>query len=204
MAYKFNFDLTRLPRTFFEELAKVADNKKIHKKAARLTRNLAKKFKVAEITGIPVNDGLIIIEDLLDVYIHNIVAKNEFKKTKKRALFLPHCSRKYMDNRCKAKFDPALSSYFCAHCSRDCPVNKATTYAKKKNYDVYVVPGGSCIKKILSKKRYEGVVGVACCEEAKLGLDLLSAYKIKGIAIPLIKNGCANTKFDMNMLKRSL
>ena len=28
-------------------------------------------------------------------------------------------------------------------------VNKADQYAKKKGYDVYLLPGGSCIPKIL-------------------------------------------------------
>jgi len=109
-----------------------------------------------------------------------------------------------MDNRCKAVFDASIPSYTCAHCSKDCLVNKADRLAKKKGYDVYVLPGASCIPKILKMGRYEGVVGVACGEEIKLSGEILGGMDIAGQAIPLIKNGCANTAFSMDTLVKTL
>jgi hypothetical protein len=109
-----------------------------------------------------------------------------------------------MDGRCKAQFDPEVPSYTCAHCSDDCVVNKADHYAKSKNYDVYVVPGGSCIPKILKCTSYEGVVGVACGEEMKLMGNLLDSMDVRGQGIPLIKNGCANTTFNMDTVVKIL
>jgi len=130
--------------------------------------------------------------------------REKFLKTKKRVLLLPHCSRKYMDSRCKAIFNPQIPSYQCQHCSEDCLINQATKLGEEKGYDVYVLPGGSCITKILQSHKYDAVVGVACGEEIKLGMKLLQKLNIPGQAVPLIKNGCANTKFYINTLEKIL
>ncbi|MQK95109.1 DUF116 domain-containing protein [Escherichia coli] len=136
--------------------------------------------------------------------VRNLSEKEKFRKTKKRALFLPHCSRKYMDSRCKARFEPSISSYICAHCSPDCLINRAVSIAKMKGYDVYIIPGGSCVYKILKIKRYDGVVGVACGEEIKLAGETLSRMNVAGQAVPLLRNGCANTFFSIETLMHVL
>ncbi|MEM2174959.1 MAG: DUF116 domain-containing protein [Candidatus Aenigmatarchaeota archaeon] len=204
MAYKFNFDFSSLPKSFFKEIARISQERKIHKKIGAIAIKLSEKFKIHERTGIPFENAIEIIEDLIDVYTKNIIYDEKFKKGKKRALFLPHCARKYMDNRCKAKFNKEFSTYSCNHCSNDCLVNKSTKIAKKAGYDVYILPGGSCVQKILSKKRYDSIVGVACCEEIKLAYNYLEKIKIPAKGIPLTKNGCANTKFDLKLLKEVL
>jgi hypothetical protein len=79
---------------------------------------------------------MVLLQDLIDLQAVNLMERKKFLQAKKRALFLPHCSRKYMDNRCGALFDPSIPSYTCAHCSKDCLVNKADRLAKKKGYDV--------------------------------------------------------------------
>ena len=110
-----------------------------------------------------------------------------------------------MDNRCKASFDPNIPSYICTHCSDDCLINKANQYAKKKGYDVYLLPGGSCVPKILKANRYEGLVGVACGEEIMMISKLLPSMDVNAWqGIPLIKNGCANTVFNLETLARVL
>ncbi len=77
-------------------------------------------------------------------------------------------------------------------------------FAQEKGYDVYILPGGSCIPKILKAKHYEGVVGVACGEEVKTGGEVLKAMNVVGQNVPLIKNGCANTAFNMETLHTTL
>ena len=109
-----------------------------------------------------------------------------------------------MDSRCKAIFESSLPSYVCAHCSPDCVVNKAERIAKEKGYDVYILPGGSCVPKILNSKKYEGVIGVACGEEAKMSVDLLKSMNVSSQAVPLLKNGCANTTFNIETLIKTL
>ncbi len=167
-------------------------------------RYLAEKLKICELTGMDISDASMLLEDLVDVYVRNLLDKEKFLKTKKRALFLPHCSRKYMDNRCQARFDPEIPSYYCAHCSSDCLINKATALGKEGGYDVYVLPGGTCIPQILKKNPYEGVVGVACSQELKEGGEPLKNKNIPGQAVFLVKNGCANTEFNLKSLEEIL
>jgi len=204
MPYKFSFDLSTISKSFFKELARVAGEKKLHKRLGMKARHLADKFKLTEITGLNVPDALQLVEDLVDVYVRNVSERERFEKTKKRALFLPHCSRKYMDNRCKAGFNSEIPSYKCGHCSEDCLVNKATRLGERRGYDVYVLPGGSCILDIIKRNKYQGVIGVACSQEVKLAGDGLKQMGLAGQAIPLIRNGCANTSFSLQILENTL
>jgi hypothetical protein len=200
MPYKFTFDLSKIPRFFFAEIARVGYNKKV---GVRL-QEMIRRFRVEEATGLNLVDAVFLLQDLIDMQAENLLERKRFDRTKTRALFLPHCSRKYMDSRCKASFDPAVSSFKCAHCSRDCLVGRAVVFAEKKGYDVYVLPGGSCISKILKAKQYEGIVGVACGDEIKMGVKLLKQMSISSQTVPLIKNGCANTRFNIETLFQTL
>jgi len=204
MPYKFAFDLSRIPRFFFTEIAKVSYQKSMHKKVSRAAQRMIKKFKIQEATGLNLSDAVVLIQDLIEMQARNLCEREKFIQAKKKALFLPHCSRKYMDSRCKAIFDPNIPSYICAHCSPDCLINKATTIAKEKGYDVYILPGSSCVSKILKAKGYEGIVGVACGEEIRISGETLNDLSVSGQAVPLIKNGCANTIFNLETLDNIL
>lgn len=204
MPYKFTFDLSKVPRFFFTEVAKTVYEKKMHKRISDVLQDVIKKFRIQEATGLSLSDAIQLLEDFVDMEVRNLLEKESFKKAKKKALFLPHCSRKYMDNRCKATFEPSIPSYICAHCSPDCLINEAVSIAEKKGYDVYIVPGGSCIYKILKLKHYDGVVGVACGEEVRLAGETLSKMNVAGQAVPLLKNGCANTYFSIESLMQIL
>ncbi len=204
MPYKFTFDLSRIPRFFFTEVARVGYQRGMHRKVGRTTQELIKKFKVQEATGLNLSDAVLLLQDLIDMQARNLLEREKFVQTKKRALFLPHCSRKYMDNRCKAAFDPDIPSYICAHCSPECLINRAVSLAEKKGYDAYILPGSSCVSKILNAKNYEGVVGVACGEEMRISGEILNGMNVTGQAVPLIKNGCANTVFSIESLFKIL
>lgn len=204
MPYKFIFDLSRIPRFFFREITRASYQKGMYKKAGKTAQEIIRKFKIQEATGLNLSDAVVLLEDLIDLNARNLVEREKFVQTKRRALFLPHCSRKYMDSRCKAAFDSNIPSYVCAHCSPDCLINKAVSLAEKRGYDTYIVPGGSCVPKILKTKNYEGAIGVACGEETKLSGEVLTSMGVVGQAIPLIKNGCANTVFNVETLLKTL
>ena len=57
------------------------------------------------------------------------------------------------------------------------------------------------MKKIFSKKFYEGVIGVACTEEISLTTGTLEKFDVAVQNIPLIKNGCSATRFNIETLK---
>jgi hypothetical protein len=200
MPYKFTFDLSKIPTLFFSEIAKVAHHKNVGVKL----RQIIRRFKIEEATGLNLSDVVLLLQDLIDMQAENLSERKRFDKTKSRALFLPHCSRKYMDSRCKASFNQNVSSFECAHCSGDCLVGRAVVFAEERNYDVYVLPGGSCISKILKANRYEGIVGVACGDEIRAGVNLVKLRRVSSQTVPLIKNGCAHTSFDVETLFRTL
>jgi len=204
MPYKFTFDISEAPHHFFVEVAVASYKRGVHKVFLKTLTDIIKKFRIQEATGLNVQDAVVLIQDLIDIEAANLMTRKTFLETKKRALFLPHCSRKFMDGRCKAIFDTAIPSYVCAHCSPDCDVNRATKIAKEKGYDVYVLPGGSCVPKILKAHKYQGIVGVACGEEVKMSLDLLKSMDVTGQSVPLLKNGCANTVFNIETLAKTL
>lgn len=204
MPYKFTFDLTKAPQLLFTEVAKIVYEKRMHKIIGNALQDIIRKFKIQEATGLSLSDTVQLLEDLVDMEVRNLIEKDRFSKTRKRALFLPHCSRKYMDGRCKAEFDPNIPTYICAHCSDDCLINKAVSIAEKKGYDVYIIPGGSCVYKILRLSRYDGVVGVACGEELKLAGETIHKLNVAGQAVPLLKNGCASTFFNIETLMHTL
>ena len=155
MPYRFTFDLSRIPRFFFTEITKVGYQRGMHRKVGKTVQEIIKKFKIQEATGLNLSEAVTLLQDLIEVQAINLIEREKFVQTEKRALFLPHCSRKFMDNRCRASFDPNIPSYICAHCSPDCPVGRAVFFAEKKGYDVYIVPGSSCIPKILNTNHYE-------------------------------------------------
>jgi hypothetical protein len=204
MPYQFKFDLTRFSQSFFTGIAVAAQKRKLHRRIGDAALHLLERFRVQEITGLDLAQALLLLEDLIDIQTRNFSDRERFIKTSKRVLFLPHCSRKYMDKRCKAVFDRDIPSYRCAHCSPDCLVNQATLVGEKRGYDVYVLPGGSCIHEILQKGHYEALVGVACGQEIRLAEGLLDKVRLPGQNVPLIKNGCANTTFNLNALKEIL
>lgn len=205
MPYGFTFDLRGLPRSFFQELLKLAYSLKIHRRMSHAARYLVTKFRVQEITGLNLLEAISLFEDLLEIQVLNILNRDGFMAAGgRKVLFLPHCARKYMDNRCRAEFDPSTPTYRCMSCSPDCLINQATAIARERGYDVYVLPGGSCIPKILALRRYDAAVGVACGAELKLGYMALKRLGIPGQAVPLLKNGCAETYFDVEELRKLL
>lgn len=185
-------------------MAKLAYEKNVHKRIAVTVRHLAERLKIQEITGLNISDVSTLIEDLVDIHFRNIADRERFRKTKKRALFLPHCSRKYMDGRCQARFDEKVPSYYCASCSPDCLINMSVALGRSKGYDVYILPGGTCLPRILESNSYDGVVGVACSQELKQVEELLKHRNLPAQAVFLIKNGCSNTKFNLKSLEEIL
>ena len=202
MAYKFTFDISKLPVELFEETEKYSQIEGINERLDEISTKLVKKYQIDKLTDLSFSESILLIQDVVRIQIKNRLLRKYFIKSRKRAVFLTHCCRKHMDSNCKAEFKPETSTYICKHCSKDCMVSQATKFAKKENYDVFVLPGGSCVGKIFEKYRYDGIIGVACTEELKLGTECLMEYKIPAMSVPLVKNGCSGTKFNLQTFKK--
>lgn len=176
----------------------------LHKFVGLNAKRIVKLLRIDEATGLNFSEAIALVEDLIEVQVANKVERERFEKAQHNALLVPHCARAYMDRRCMADFVPQVPTYKCNNCNSDCIVNKATILGKKKGYEVYVIPGGSCAEKILRDNKYEGVVGVACGNELKMAISLLKKLGIAGQGVFLTKNGCSNTHLDLDSLRRVL
>ncbi len=116
-----------------------------------------------------------------------------------KIIFLPHCLR---NPECKAKLTE--EGYVCIDCKR-CKISDFRKKAIDKGYQVYIVPGASLIKKILSNQpKPEVVIGVACDVEMKEGIEMLKKLKINAKGLKLLRDGCVNTDADFDELERML
>ncbi|UCG36650.1 MAG: DUF116 domain-containing protein [Candidatus Bathyarchaeota archaeon] len=204
MPYSFIYDLTRLSQGVLKQVFESAYEARLHKVIGRHTKKLVQTFKIDEATGLNLADAITLVEDLVEVQVANALQRQSFEKADCKALLLPHCARARMDKRCMADFDDDVPTYNCQGCRDGCLINKATALGKKRGYDVYVIPGGACVEKILKVKKYDGVVGVACGMELKMGLRPLKKLGIPGQGVFLTKNGCANTNLNLQSLERIL
>jgi hypothetical protein len=109
-----------------------------------------------------------------------------------------------MDGNCGASFEASVPTYHCKHCSEDCLVSMASKLGEERGYSVFVVPGGSCIPGIVKRSGFEGIVGVACGQELMPANDMTRRAGLPAQAVPLIKNGCANTVFSYQVLEATL
>ncbi len=204
MAYKFTFDFTKISQSFFRDIAKTSENTNLHRKISQGVLSLIDKFKIHEMTGLDVQNIVEVVTDLVDIQIKNVTQRPEFDKGEKRALFLPQCLRENTHGLCKATFKPEIPSHFCNSCSSNCLVNQASFMGKQKGYDVYILDGGSCIARIIENNSYDAIVGVACPPELKMASSYMEELKIPSQGVPLTKNGCVFTKFNIESLQRIL
>ena len=204
MPYNFIYDLTHIPQGVIKQLFELAYEARLHKLLGGHVKRLVKTFKIDEATGLNLIDAIALVEDLIEVQIANRIQREKFEKAQRKALLLPHCARARMDKQCMADFKADIPTYDCKSCRESCLINKATALGEAKGYDVYVIPGGACAEKILTAKKYDGVVGVACGMELKMGLSLLRKLGISGQGIFLTKNGCSNTSLNLQNLARIL
>ena len=122
----------------------------------------------------------------------NKLYEEKFKQlpNKDKAIFLPHCLR---HQECPAKIGSV--GLECIKCGR-CKIGEFKDKAEKAGYNLFVVPGGSLVKKIISNNNFKAVLGVACNVELEQAFDMLKKEKIISLAIPLLKDGCVNTEVE--------
>jgi hypothetical protein len=130
------------------------------------------------------------IVDQIGVEVRNKVNEKFFKKIEPqdKILVLPHCLR---DADCEAKLE--ASGLVCKDCNR-CVIGVLKSKAEDKGFKVFIIPGSTFLKKILEKNNFKAVLGVACYQDLNLAMMKLSKFSCQGV--PLLKDGCINTKVD--------
>lgn len=144
---------------------------------------LFKKF--SESMGV---DGKIV--DHIGVEVRNKVHEKDFKKIepKDTILVLPHCLRHL---ECEAKLE--TSGLVCQNCKR-CVIGVLKEKGEEMGYTVFIIPGSTFLKKIVEQNKFKAVIGVACFQDLNLGMMKLSKFPCQGV--PLLRDGCVNTKVD--------
>lgn len=157
--------------------------------------------KAAEAIGksLGLSDSLI---QYTHIELRNSVFEPAFKKIpyKERALFLPHCSRRVKV--CKALQDD--EGFHCKNCGA-CNIDEAVKIARSLGYGhIFIVPGGSMMKKLITKYKPKAVVGVSCFHEAIQGFEEIKQSSVIPQAVLLLNDGCRDTTINLPLLKEKL
>ena len=131
--------------------------------------------------------------------IRNRIYEDDFEKSdpEKRILVFPQCLR-------SPKCPAPLTQYGiqCKECGR-CAISELKKKAESAGYKVYIVPGGSFVKRIVKKDRPSGALGVACGYELNYSMMEISSFcPVQGV--PLLKDGCYCTKVDDELVSEKI
>ena len=171
-------------------IGKVVDSG-AHLNAAKASENIAKKLGLSES-----------MVQYTHIELRNAVYEPEYKKIpfKDRVLFLPHCSRDIKV--CKAESNG--EGIICKHCG-GCNIDEAKKMAEDLGYKkVFVVPGGSMVKKLILKYRPKASIGVCCFDEAQLAFAMLKGTGIVPQVALLLRDGCKDTMINLPLLEQKL
>ncbi|MDD4467861.1 MAG: DUF116 domain-containing protein, partial [Candidatus ainarchaeum sp.] len=69
---------------------------------------------------------------------------------------------------------------------------------------IYIVPGGSMVKKMLEKYKPKAAIGVCCFHEAILAFELTKQVNIIPQTVLLLKDGCKDTQINLPLLEEKL
>lgn len=133
-------------------------------------------------------DGKIV--DQIGVEVRNKVNEKLFRKInpEDKILVLPHCLR---HSECQANLE--TSGIVCKNCNK-CVIGVLKNKGEELGYQVFIIPGSQFLKKILEENKFKAVLGVACYQDLNLGMMKLSKFSVQGV--PLLRDGCVNTKVD--------
>jgi len=145
--------------------------------------------KFSENVGV---DGKIV--DQIGVEVRNKVNEKLFWKVdpQDKILVLPHCLR---HTECEATLE--ASGLVCKDCHR-CVIGVLKDKGESMGYHVFIIPGSTFLKKIVEKNKFKAVIGVACYQDLNLAMMKLSNFSCQGV--PLLQDGCMNTKVDTRVV----
>jgi len=141
--------------------------------------------------------------ELLKIYVEtkNSASRKKFAATpySQRILLLPQCLR---SRQCPAELKEY--GYECQACGK-CSLNKVISQAKALGYkNVFILPGGAVVSKIIAKEKPRACLGVACFKELVLGSFLCEKFGVIAQGVSLLRDGCVNTEVDWKTVNDAL
>ncbi len=116
-----------------------------------------------------------------------------------RLLLLPFCLRD--QEHCQATFDEL--GLLCAQCGH-CQIDEFSTLAEQAGINVLVAESSSSVAQWIENNEIQAVIGVSCLTSLEKAFPSMNSNAVPGLAIPLLADGCRDTKFDLNFLLEAL
>ncbi|MEA3229942.1 MAG: DUF116 domain-containing protein, partial [archaeon] len=129
--------------------------------------------------------------DHLIVSLKNKAHYKKFSESKSCVILAPHCLRHM-----KCPAPSTRKGIQCISCGL-CLFTEIKKRCKEKGYDIYILAGSSSIKYVLSRKRYDSALLLACSYEINKVMRFLSGKGITTYGVELLKDGCFNTKVNV-------
>ncbi|MFH1849651.1 MAG: DUF116 domain-containing protein [archaeon] len=132
--------------------------------------------------------------------ISNRVYSNRFYRTpyNKRAVFFPQCLRA---KGCPAKLGE--EGIICMGCGR-CGLGKIRKEAAELGTKVFIVPGGSFIRRLVAKHHPWAVLGIACRPEVSEGMKMVGKSGLIPQSVVLLRDGCIDTMVDWAQVRKAM
>ena len=118
---------------------------------------------------------------------------------KQRLLLLPFCLRKQPG--CPAAHDDL--GLICRGCGQ-CSIPRLSDEADALDMPVLVAESSSAVADWVEQGEIQAVVGVSCLDSLEKSFPAMLRSAVPGIAVPLLRDGCKDTIFDPDDLKRAL
>ena len=132
--------------------------------------------------------------DFLAILIHNATWRSTVASIPcdRRLLLLPQCLRHSSD--CEGHLDDI--GLVCSRCGR-CDIAELQNEAEELGYAMLVAEGSPVVMSLIESGQVQAVIGVSCMSMLEQVFPYMEAGAVPGLAIPLLGDGCCNTKVDM-------
>lgn len=118
---------------------------------------------------------------------------------RRRLLLLPQCLRD--TEGCEGEIDEF--GLVCGHCGR-CPIHAFQAEAERLGYVVLVAEGTTVVTSLIESGKIDAIVGVSCLAVLERVFPYMEAAAIPGVAVPLLRDGCAETCVDSVWVRDAL
>ena len=117
----------------------------------------------------------------------------------RRLLLLPHCLRDRQA--CRGKYDS--TGLHCAACGA-CDLAGLHAEAEALGYRVVIAGGTSAVLLQALEGEADALLGVACLDSLEHSYERLAELGIPHLALPLLRDGCADTELEPEVLREYL
>ena len=191
-----------------KRILKVPKESFVRNKLRKETRRLIEKIRLRPPAPFHVMEELAfdllvqngISEEYVDFTIV-LIGNETWRKTveatpfHRRLLLLPQCLKN--NNSCKGVFDELGLN--CAGC-KACPIDDILIEAEKLGYATLVAEGTTVAIGLVEEGAIDAVIGVSCMPVLQRSFEPVSNAAVPVIGLPLMYDGCENTKIDLKWL----